>query len=165
MPPTPVEVSRVEPQTVRDQFHALGSIESDENVQIVSELSAIVVALPFTEGQSVEKNALLARLDDREFRAAAQRDAAELDRARLAYDRAVKLSEQKVISAQDLDDAQATLKIAEANVALSRARLDKTRIRAPKKGTVLELNAKQGEIVSPSSAPATSSPSSRAWTR
>ena len=148
MPPTPVEVSRVEPQTVRDQFHALGSIESDENVQIVSELSAIVVALPFTEGQSVEKNALLARLDDREFRAAAQRDAAELDRARLAYDRAVKLSEQKVISAQDLDDAQATLKIAEANVALSRARLDKTRIRAPFGGLVGRRRVSPGAYLS-----------------
>src|SRR6266516_1331645 len=63
MPPTPVEIAEVRPQRVRDQFRALGSVESDAIVQVVSELNAKVLALPFQEGQAVEDGALLARLD------------------------------------------------------------------------------------------------------
>jgi HlyD family secretion protein len=45
---------------------------------------------------------------------------------------------------------ESALTASRAKVALAATQLDKTRIRAPKKGTVLELNAKQGEIVAPS---------------
>jgi HlyD family secretion protein len=45
---------------------------------------------------------------------------------------------------------ESALTAARARVALAASMLDKTRIRTPRAGTVLELNAKQGEIVSPS---------------
>lgn len=45
---------------------------------------------------------------------------------------------------------EAALTKARANVALAASQLDKTRIRAPRAGTVLQLNAKEGEIVAPS---------------
>ena len=48
------------------------------------------------------------------------------------------------------NQAESSLTAARANVALAGAQLDKTRIRAPKAGTVIELNAKQGELVAPS---------------
>src|SRR5215471_2478626 len=63
MPPMPVEVAEVHPRVVRDQFRALGNIESDENIEVVSELNARVVELPFQEGQRVETGAVIARLD------------------------------------------------------------------------------------------------------
>jgi HlyD family secretion protein len=46
--------------------------------------------------------------------------------------------------------SESALTAARAKVALAATLLDRTRIRAPKAGTVLALNAKQGEIVSPS---------------
>lgn len=45
---------------------------------------------------------------------------------------------------------EAALTKARANVALAASQLDKTRIRAPLSGNVLQLNAKEGEIVAPS---------------
>ncbi len=45
---------------------------------------------------------------------------------------------------------EAALTKARANVALAASQLDKTRIRAPRAGNVLQLNAKKGEIVAPS---------------
>lgn len=135
-PPTPVEVSRVEAHPLRDDFHALGTIEADENVEVVSEIDAVVRQLPFREGQPVSHGELLAQLDDREIRAQVQR--AEALRAQEAahYDRARTLFGQNMVSAQELEDAHAALHVAEANLAVAQAQLDKTRITSPLDGVV-----------------------------
>ncbi len=46
--------------------------------------------------------------------------------------------------------AESALSSARSEVAMADAILDKTRIRAPRAGTILEVNAKDGEIVAPS---------------
>ncbi len=68
-----------------------------------------------------------------------------VERERLAYAKA-----QAKSNLPAPNKFESALTAARANVALAATQLDKTRIRAPKAGTVLELNAKQGEIVSPS---------------
>jgi membrane fusion protein (multidrug efflux system) len=136
MPPMPVEVAEVHPRVVRDQFHALGNIGSDENIEVVSELNARVLELPFQEGQRLETGAMIARLDDREFGPEAERSQAERDQAKANLDRKKKLAADGAISPQELEDAQTSLQVAEAVAALARARLEKTRIRAPFPGLV-----------------------------
>ena len=136
MPPTPVEVASVQTETVRDRFRALGSVEANETVQIVSEVNAVVRALPFTEGQVVRRGQLLARLDDDEIGAEARRADALRDQAKVNHERAQQLFEQKAASPQELDDASASLKVAEANAQLAHARLNKTRITSPLDGMV-----------------------------
>ncbi len=68
-----------------------------------------------------------------------------VERERLAYAQA-----QAKSNLPAPNQFESALTAARANVALAATQLDKTRIRAPKKGTVLEMHAKQGEIVSPS---------------
>jgi membrane fusion protein (multidrug efflux system) len=136
MPPLPVEVSPVHPQTVRDQFRALGSVESDAIIEVVSEVNAIVTSLPFQEGQAVAAGALLASLDDREIRAESDRAAAMREQAQANLERAQTLFAQNAVAQQGLDDARTAFKVADANAALARARFEKTRIRAPFGGLV-----------------------------
>jgi len=144
MPPMPVEVAEVHPQIVRDEFHALGGIESDDIIQVVSELDATVVSLPFTEGEAVGQGALLVQLDDREIRAEAERAAANHAQAQSNFARAQKLAEQSAISAQELDAQGTALKVAEAEDQLAKARLDKTRIRAAFAGMVGRRRVSKG---------------------
>jgi len=132
----PVEVANVRSQTVRDAFRAVGSIEADENVRVVAEVAASVQSLPFAEGQTVAPGAVLAQLDDREFRAESQRNEAQRQLAQTNFDRARTLFEQKAISERERDDARAALSVAEANATLAKVRLEKTRIRAPFAGAV-----------------------------
>lgn len=68
-----------------------------------------------------------------------------VERERLAYAKA-----QAKSNLPAPNQAESALTAARAKVALAATLLDKTRIRAPRAGTVLEVNAKQGEIVSPS---------------
>jgi membrane fusion protein (multidrug efflux system) len=134
MPPVPVEVAEVQAEAVRDRFRAVGSIEADEIVKVVSELNAVARELPFLEGQSVKRGQLLAQLDDREIAAEAQRAEALRDQARTNLERVRQLHAQNAASSQELDDASAGFKVAEANLAVAEAQLSKTRIVSPLSG-------------------------------
>ena len=136
MPPMPVETAIVTPRNVADRFDAVGTIEAGEAITVVTEIDASVEALPFREGQPVAKGALLAQLDDETASAELKRAEALRDQSRVTFDRVKSLYDQKAAAPQDLDDAQASLKVAEANVQLARERLRKTRITAPFAGLV-----------------------------
>lgn len=136
MPPTPVEVAAVESREVRDQFHALGSLEAEDIVLVSSQAGGIVASLPFAEGRAVRSGDLLVKLDDREVAAELLRDEAQRDQARSNLHRAEKLADEKLIADQELEDARTALRVAEATAAASRARLDQMHVRAPWPGLV-----------------------------
>jgi membrane fusion protein (multidrug efflux system) len=148
MPPTPVEVAKAEPQTVRDRFRALGSLESERLIAVVSEINGVIVSLPFEEGQAVDEGALIAQLDEREILAQANRAEAQRDRAVSDHERATKLFEEKAISTKELEDASTALRVAEADLELARARLAKARIRAPFSGLAGRRRVSPGAYVS-----------------
>jgi membrane fusion protein (multidrug efflux system) len=136
MPPTPVEVATVEPQSIVDRFHAVGTIDARENVKIVAEISAVARQIPFAEGQTVGVGTLIARLEDSDLRAESARAGALRDQARTNQARVKTLFDQKAASEQELDDTQSALKVADANFEVARTRLAKTRIVSPLSGVV-----------------------------
>jgi len=136
MPPMPVETAVASKERVFDRFEAVGSIEAGDAITVASEIAANVVSLPYREGRPVEKGAVLAQLDDSQLKAEVDRTSALRDQARSTYERVKSVVEQGAGSAQDLDDAAAALKVAEANHALAETRLSKARITAPFDGVV-----------------------------
>jgi len=130
-PPMPVEIAPVSQGSVSDRFESVGSVEAGEAIQVVAEIDAVVTRLPFQEGQPVRTGALLAQLDDAQLRAEVARSAALRDQARAMYDRVKAVVGQGAGAPQDLDDAAAALKVADANLSLADTRLRKTRITAP----------------------------------
>ena len=135
-PPTAVEVAEAEVGPLVDLFRTVGSIEASEAITVVSEIDGTVTALPFREGSEVARGTLLARLDDRELAAEFARAEALRDQYHAQWERVRNVVEQNAGAPQDLDDAAAALKVAEANVDVARARLEKTRITAPFGGMV-----------------------------
>ena len=109
----------------------------------------MVKALPFVEGSWVGEGALLARLDDREAKAAAQRTEAERERAESSARRGETLAAQQVISQSELDDIRSAVKVAQANDSEAQTRLAKTRIRAPWGGLVGRRRVSPGAYVRP----------------
>lgn len=136
MPPMPAEVAEVMSRTVSDEFNAIGTIEANEAVTIVSEIDAAVIDLPFEEGSYVRKGALIAQLDDSQLAAELARSKALYQQSKTSFTRIKNIVEQKAGTPQDLDDAAAQLKVAEANLALAQARFTKTRITAPFDGMI-----------------------------
>jgi membrane fusion protein (multidrug efflux system) len=136
MPPMPVEVSKVSKQKVTDRFEAVGTIEALEAVTIVSEIDATVKSFPYKEGGLIKQGDMIAQLDDSQLAAEVARAEALRLQSKSSYDRIKSIVDQGAGAPQDLDDAAATLKVAEANLDLARARLAKTKIVAPFNGII-----------------------------
>ena len=136
MPPMPVEVSDVKVQKIADKFEAVGTIEAIEAITVVSEIDAAVVSLPFEEGSFIRKGGLIAHLDDSQLSAEVERAEALYAQTKTNYGRIKTIVEQKAGAPQDLDDAAAALQVADANLAVAKARLAKTRIVAPFDGII-----------------------------
>jgi membrane fusion protein (multidrug efflux system) len=149
MPPAVVETAVATTRPVEDRFQTVGTIEADEAVTIVSEIGGIVVKIPFPEGGRVERGDLIALIDDSELKADLDRTTAMRDQAKLNYDRMKVIVNQGAEAQQQLDDASAALKVADANVALAQARFDKTRISAPFAGMVGARRISPGTYVQP----------------
>ncbi len=149
MPPTPVEITTAKMQAVEDRFETIGTIEADEAVTVVAELGGTLTRIPYEEGGRIGKGELIAQIDDRELKAALDRAVALKDQAQTSFDRVKTIVEQNAGSQQALDDAQAALRVAEANVAFAKAQHDKTRITAPFSGIVGARKVSPGAYVQP----------------
>lgn len=147
MPPMPVEVAEIQPREVSERFEAVGTIEAGEAIVVVSEIDGLVRKLPFVEGGAVRQGELLAQLDDVELAADAARSEAVRDQAKASFARVKSVVEQGAGSQQDLDDAAAALKVAEANFAVASSRLSKASIRAPWSGLVGARRVSPGAFI------------------
>ena len=146
-PPTPVEVATVSKKPVMDKFEAVGTIEAKNAITVVAEIDAAVISLPFHEGDPISQGGLIAKLDDSQLKAEKQRAEALRDQAKASYDRVKSIVDQGAGAPQDLDDAAAALKVAEANLAYAKARLAKTRITAPFDGILGSRRVSPGAFV------------------
>ncbi|VXB80783.1 Efflux transporter periplasmic adaptor subunit [Pseudomonas sp. 8BK] len=135
-----VEEVKPERSLVRDELVTFGSLRPDESVMIRPEIAGRVAQLHFREGQRVEAGALLVSLDDAVARAELAQAQANLNLAEKNFQRAQMLFKRGASNAQALDEASAQQQASRASLALSQARLDKTRILAPYDG-VLGLRA------------------------
>lgn len=147
MPPMPVEVASVQVGTVTDRFEAVGTIEAHDAITVVSEIDALVRELPFREGAPIEKGELIAQLNDAQLQAQVARAEALRDQKAVTYDRVKSLADNGALTPQEYDDAAAALKVAEADWALIRASLAKTRIVAPFSGIVGARRVSPGAFV------------------
>ncbi|MBD3219772.1 efflux RND transporter periplasmic adaptor subunit [bacterium] len=149
MPPMPVETAPVAASGMADEFTVVGNLDAEYEIEVVAEIAARVVDLPFAEGQQVARGGLLARLDDAQLRAELQRAEALVEQRRTTFERVRTVVAERAGAPQDLDDAAANLAVAEADRAVVRARLDKTRITAPFAGMVGARHVSPGSYLRP----------------
>jgi membrane fusion protein (multidrug efflux system) len=147
MPPMPVEVSAVQVQKVSDKFEGVGTIEALEAITVVAEIEASVKAIPFREGGFIGRGEIIAQLDDSQLAAELARGEALRAQSKATYDRVKTVVDQGAGAPQDLDDASAALKVAEANLDLAKARIAKTRIIAPFDGIIGSRRISVGTFV------------------
>ena len=150
-----------------------GYIVNHERIELSPRFMGLVQWIGVRKGDTVTNGQVLVRLDDTEFRArlAEQQGRlasarANVEKARLAFERTRTLARDRVESAQLEDDARLNLEAAQAAVqeiegqmAQTQAYLDWCTIRSPIDGVVLEKLVDANELVTPQSFGGTRGPS------
>ncbi len=147
MPPMPVETVTVERRRVTERFQAVGTIEAGVAITVASEIDGVIASLPFREGEAIARGGLIARLEDAETRAVVARAEAIVEQRKVSHGRIESIVAQGAGAPQDLDDAAAALRVAEAELALARERLENTRIVAPFAGIAGARRVSPGAFV------------------
>ncbi len=164
--------------TLEDAVSATGVLEAKEFVDIGAQVSGVLKKINVTLGQTVQQGDLLAQIDPTVFEArvtedeatlknlAAQLDAAEASR-KLAEQRLTRnrnLLKSDAVSQDELDRSEAEFSRSESAIAALRAQIDKargslaatranlgfTKIYTPISGTVVQIQAREGQTLNAS---------------
>ena len=143
-----VETVKVAASGFHDEVAAVGSLKSNESVVLRPEIAGRIAAIHLREGMPAARGAVLVALDAATQAAELRQAEANLALSQANFKRTEDLSHQKKFVAERArDEAAANLKILEAAVALARAKLQKTQIRAPFAGIVGIRNVSVGDYV------------------
>ncbi len=142
-----VETVKVSSSGFRDDAAAVGSLKSNESVVLRPEIAGRIAAIHLREGMPAAKGAVLVALDAATQSAELRQAEANLALAQANYKRTDELYQKKFVSERARDESAASLKVLEAAVALARAKLQKTQIRAPFAGIVGIRNVSVGDYV------------------
>ncbi|MFQ5790765.1 MAG: efflux RND transporter periplasmic adaptor subunit, partial [Acidobacteriota bacterium] len=145
----PVEVAPALRRSISSFLQTNGTLEAENEVDIVARTSGPVVELAVEEGMRVKKGELLARLDETELRAQVEIAKVAVEEARRSHARAKAARESDIISQEVYDQAVSELESAEAQLMGSRILLGYTTIVAPFDAVVIERSVKFAENVVP----------------
>lgn len=184
-PPTAIEVRtavarEVSSQTASTVLNASGYVTARRQATVSSKFTGKVVEVLIEEGMEVEKDQVLARLDDaniatgyalaeaqlRSSETSLKETRALLNEANAIFKRTRNLVDRQLASESEMDRAragaeslaaqlerkQADIEVAKKQLDVYRQQLEDTIIRAPFSGVVVAKNAQPGEMISPVSA-------------
>lgn len=151
--PAFVETAKVQMSTMTNEVMATGTLTSIPGITIRTEIAGRITKIYFTPGADVTVGTPLIEIYPDVLRGTVAQDHANVELAKLNWERAVRLYRTRTISKSDFDQAQANLDVARGKLEQDTAELKKTTIRAPFSGR-LGLNsvnlgdyAKEGQNV------------------
>jgi membrane fusion protein (multidrug efflux system) len=145
--PLGVEVGQVKKLALRDDAEAVGSLRSSQNVMLRPEVAGRVLSLGFADGARVRAGQILVQMDDTLQRAEVQQSLAQMSIAKANHKRNQELVSQNFVSQRSLEESSAALQVADAQLGLSCARLERMRLIAPFNGVVGIRNVNVGDYV------------------
>ncbi len=148
-PPVTIAATVAEADVWSAELEAVGTLRAARGVDLSVEESGEVIDIAVSSGERVEAGQLLLTLNDKVERASRESQLANLELARLVYNREAELLRQNSISQSQYDRSKADLDRAVAQLAETEARLENTRIHAPFSGTVGIVQIKTGDYVEP----------------
>ena len=134
----PVEVATVERRSISSFIETNGTLEAENEVDIVARVAGPIVRLEAEETMLVRRGDLLARIDPSEIEAQREIARVALDEARLACERAERLKQEELVSAEDYENAKAAFESAQAQFEGNEIELGYTEIRAPFDGLIID---------------------------
>jgi membrane fusion protein (multidrug efflux system) len=146
-PPPEVTVVTVAPRAVVLTTELPGRTAPFLIAEIRPQVNGLIQKRLFIEGSDVRAGQELYQIDPAPFQAMLDKAAANATALRLKAARVKEALASKAVSQQDVDDAEAALKQAEAELEMARINLGYTRITAPIAGRIGKSSVTDGAIV------------------
>ena len=162
-PPVPVVTAQVRQHDEPIVLSGLGTVEALNTASIMSQVTGVLEQVNFTEGQTVKKGDVLARIDPRLYQAALEQAEGQLAkdtalRAQAESDlaRYQKLGTENSIALMQVADQQflvsqdaAAMKTDQGLINTDQTNLDYTTLRAPFNGVTGLLQVQIGNLIQP----------------
>ncbi len=142
-----IVVTRPVTQNVIETQQYVCQIHSRRHIEVRALEGGYVQEILVQEGQVVQQGELMFKILPVLHKAKLDADLAEERLAQVEYDNTENLVEKKIVSEQELKLAEAKLAKAQSQVALAKAELDFTSIRAPFDGIVDRQLNQQGSLI------------------
>jgi RND family efflux transporter MFP subunit len=139
-------------ETVAYRLQLTGDVVPLQQANIFSKVNGNLERVYVNMGAYVRRDQLLALIDSTELQQQVQQTAATFYNARMTYQRTKQLLDQNLLAKQDLDNAEALMKVAEANYESAKTRLGYARVTAPFSGYITKRYLDPGAVVTPNSA-------------
>jgi RND family efflux transporter MFP subunit len=166
--PETVQVQLLAPTRIEATVHGTGTVSPAQQVSVVPEVSGRLVAVSeqLHRGGRLARGEMLARIDDRDYRAMVTQETSRVARAELALsveqaqgstaarawevvDGSTPDPESLALRAPQLQVAQADLDAARASLARAKLALERATLRAPFDAIVLDEQVDVGQVVGP----------------
>ena len=160
-PTVTIETAPVERRSIVLSAQANGTVEPVDVVEVKSKASGTIVRMPVDIGSNVRTGDLLVQIDPRDVQNQYDQAAADLSSATVSRavalaqrNRSTDLYQQKIITAQEME--QATLAFANAdasvikartNLSIARVRLQDATVTAPTNGTIIARPVSEGTVI------------------
>lgn len=146
-----VQISRPARQDVTYTLRYTGDIGAVQQANIFSKVSGNVERMYVDIGAFVRRNEVLAIIDSTELFQQYEQALATYNNNKINFNRTKQLFQQNLIARQELDNAEAALKVASANFATAQTRLSYAKIAAPFSGYITKRFLDRGALVQPGS--------------
>jgi membrane fusion protein (multidrug efflux system) len=144
----PVEAESVSVSDVAAYYSGTATLEADQRATIVSQTTGVILETLVEEGDYVQQDQLLARIETDRYRLEVQRAAAELNRLETDYKRKKELFDKKLVSAESFEQVSANYDGQKAAYDLAKLDLHYTDIRAPFAGYISARMVSSGNLIS-----------------
>ena len=143
----PVEVAVATRRPIAASYSGTAPLEARGESQVIAKTSGVALQVMAEEGQHVRAGQVLVRLDSARAALQAAQTAAQMRKLESNYARSRQLAEQKLISANDIDQIKYDLENARAANRLANLELSYANVAAPISGVVAQRSIKPGNFV------------------
>src|SRR5260221_145690 len=144
-----VAVTEIKPELFHHYIEVQAKVEGEEDVLLSAETMGNVTSVSVKAGDNVNKDQVLATIDDRMVRQGIAEVQSQLDLATQIYSKQKNLWDQKIGSEVQYLQSKTAKESLEKRMASMQEQLNQTRIKSPIEGTVDDVKIKVGQTVVP----------------
>ena len=143
-PPVNTVVMQALPTTISNRLNLPGSIEAWTYLDLTAKIAGTVEEVLVNEGDMVNKDDILLKIDSDDYRIALERAQAAYKLAKADYERDKSVYSKGVIPPAELEARETGMQTAKADLDNAQLRYERCQVKAPIDGVVRRLNAKTG---------------------